>query len=82
MSTNLHLEDRSSPAYYTGLFQTPTEVTAQIMREPTHLARLKAYLKYVDTSVATVHRPGQMLDHKVELLMWMVEHPTARFASW
>jgi len=80
MSTNLHLEDRSSDAHYEGLVQTPTLVTERVMKEPTNVARLKAYLTYVSTEWPV--GPGQQLDHKVELLMWMVEHPTARFVAW
>lgn len=85
MSTSLCLkaQDPRGTIYTCKLHQTPSEVTKHCLGGGTlgsmirhHIAM--RYFKWLECDRYRDH-PGALLDHKLEVLMFISEHPEARF---
>lgn len=82
MSTNLHLDakDERGTVYCCALLQTPSTVTDWCLGAKTkkRSAIVRDYFEWA-AKEAFIGRPGALLDHKLEVLSFIVEHPEARF---
>jgi len=78
MSTNLHLSNRSETC---SLLQTPTNVTNQILNrgvfEDSSYVTMLRYFEYA----AKILSAGALLDHKLEVAMFLVKNPDARWSA-
>lgn len=80
MSTNLYLTDHKSNKAC-GLFHTPTEATGKIYGPKyTKYEILLRYFEYIDTKMRHLG-PGAVLDHKLEVAMFLVQYPNAKWEA-
>lgn len=59
------------------LFQTPTVATRQILAHSRKVEILRAYFEWVEKNMNL--KPGAVLDHKIEVLWFIIENPDAEF---
>lgn len=77
MSTNLHLTNAGGASC--ALLQTPTEITGRVYRPGDN--RYAVLLRYFDWA-ATRLSDGALLDHKLEVALFLVQHPDAEWGAW
>lgn len=83
MSTNLILgagipgKRREEAFVRCSLFQTPTNITRTVLQWPSRHEQFLVYMRWVEDAMSLSH--GALLDHKVEVLMFMSQFPEAAF---